>query len=123
MKVRSKKITDGVRGMSCELRVASLFGMTCASDETVVAAHLPGCGSGMGTKASDLHIVAACHTCHGILDRVAIADMGLTGPDSMPGRADAFWRRVITGSAATIDALVGKGLITVPGAKIRKGNR
>lgn len=70
-KIRSAKIMGAMRGYPCTVRVASMIpGHTCAPQSTVVGCHLPVIGKGIGTKVTDLAVVAGCHHCHMLLDGV-----------------------------------------------------
>jgi len=68
-KVRSDAIMAAMRHYPCTLRIANFIpGHTCAPQSTVVGAHLPVMGKGVGTKVTDLAVVAACAHCHDLLD-------------------------------------------------------
>jgi hypothetical protein len=69
-KVRSDTLLRSTRHMPCALRVASFYpGHRCAAEDTVVPCHLDRTiGKGIGTKVSDLFVVAGCAHCHDILD-------------------------------------------------------
>ncbi len=60
---QSKKLRESARGQDCTVRIP---GVCNHNPETTVLAHLN--GSGMGTKASDLHAAFACYACHLVLD-------------------------------------------------------
>lgn len=68
-KLRSEMIMAAMRFYPCTLRIASFVpGHTCAPQSTVVGAHLPVMGKGIGTKVTDLAVVACCAHCHDLLD-------------------------------------------------------
>jgi hypothetical protein len=69
-KVRSNSLRNAIRTMPCALRVASFYpGHHCSDQSTVVPCHLDRTiGKGLGTKVSDLFMVAGCVNCHDILD-------------------------------------------------------
>lgn len=110
--VRSPRLMSEIKGMPCDLRIASFVpGRRCAPAETVVGCHLPGYGKGVSHKNTDLAVVAGCSACHDILD----------GRDSeaaeyiikkYPG---AFWERLNRGLQETHARLVGLGIIIVKG--------
>lgn len=123
-KIRSEHIRNGIGGklpdvpqFPCTLRIASLIpGGTCSEGRTVIPAHFGDLGKGMSTKVSDIDVVAACFTCHDILDR-----------------RDSRWRflkenhevdvlrRLIAAGSETRAMLLFYGLIEVEGAKLLKG--
>lgn len=104
-KVRSKAVTDAARGQPCTLR---LPGVCNFNEETVVLAHLPSTGKGMGTKSSDIHAVFACSDCHDAMDR---GTHRLDYETILDAMLDAL--------AETQSRLVEAGIITVKGAKLR----
>jgi len=53
-------------------------------NETVVLAHLPSNGKGMGIKSPDWWSVHACHNCHDLLDG---RKLGVLGRDQMHEQA------------------------------------
>lgn len=68
-KVRSRALLDAIRDMPCALRISSFIpGHRCSGQDTVVPCHLPGIGKSMGSKVSDLFVVAGCFHCHQLLD-------------------------------------------------------
>lgn len=70
-KVRSDAIMDAMKHYPCTLRIANFIpGHVCAAESTVVGAHLPVSGKGMGTKVTDMAVVAACKHCHDLIDGV-----------------------------------------------------
>lgn len=108
-KVRSTAIMQAMAGLPCALRISSFYpGHRCAGADTVVGCHLPTIGKSMGSKVSDLFVVAGCFHCHQILD----------GRD--PKRRDfimdnyptAITLRMLDGLAETQSRLVGLGILT-----------
>lgn len=103
---RSKKVRDSARGEDCTLQIHPW----CNSNpETVVFAHLPSSGHGMGLKSPDYWGVYACSGCHDVLDQrnpQAIRELG--------------WEEVqacmMRGLYRTQERLVAKGLMTIKGA-------
>lgn len=86
-KVRCPDYLNLARTSPCTLRLSGILtGRPCASHDTVVAAHLPVAGKGVGTKVSDLAIVFACWRCHDLID-------GRINPD--PKIAPANWREIM----------------------------
>jgi hypothetical protein len=70
-KVRSGAIMRAMKNYDCTVRVSNFIpGHDCAPQSTVVGAHLPVIGKGVGTKVTDLAVVAACHHCHLLIDGV-----------------------------------------------------
>jgi hypothetical protein len=70
-KIRSKAIMRAMEHYPCTVRVSNFIpGHDCAPQSTVVGAHLPVIGKGVGTKVTDLAVVAACHHCHLLIDGV-----------------------------------------------------
>lgn len=67
-KLRSELLMSSMRHYPCTLRIASFLGEPCAHQSTVVGCHLPVIGKGIGTKVTDLAVVAGCAHCHDILD-------------------------------------------------------
>lgn len=68
-KVRSPALMQAMSQMPCCLRITSFIpGRRCSGQDTVVGAHLPTIGKGMGSKVTDLAVVAACHSCHDLID-------------------------------------------------------
>lgn len=63
--LRSKKLRDSARGEECTLRIP---GVCCGDPETVVLAHAPFGGKGMGMKPPDSWAAAACYRCHSVAD-------------------------------------------------------
>jgi hypothetical protein len=113
-KVRSEALRDSIRHMPCALRIASLWpGGRCAPQATVVGAHMPGIGKGNASKVSDLFIVAACQTCHDMLD--GRDRHGFWVAEHYPA---AFAERLIRGHQETMSRWLGAGLIVVPDGEI-----
>jgi hypothetical protein len=113
-KVRSKKLKDACAEMPCTLRIASFAGLSCSPQDTVVGAHLPVFGKGTSTKVSDLYIVAACHTCHDLLD----FERNKLGLEIMQRYPQAFWSQVFKSFCETQARWVQKDLIVIPNAEI-----
>lgn len=112
-KIRSRALRQAIAGMPCALRLATFIGQPCAPQSTVVGAHLPVVGGkGMGTKVSDLEIVAACVTCHDLLD--GRDHRGLAIREREPV---AFHLQLIRAGAETRARLVEAGVIRVEGAE------
>lgn len=69
-KIRSKALMQSHRNYECALNLASIAGLRCAPQETVVGCHVGNLGKAQGTKTSDLFVASGCHVCHSLLDRV-----------------------------------------------------
>lgn len=106
-KVRSESLKRATALMPCTLRVASFAGCSCAPQNTVVPAHLPVFGKGVSTKVSDLFVVAACHTCHDLLD--GRDPRGMQVKNMYP---NAWAERLIMAQSETLARWVDMGLIT-----------
>lgn len=65
MSIRSKKYTQAARGQQCTLQIA---GVCNHNPETVVFAHFPDEGHGMGIKADDFIGGDCCSACHDAID-------------------------------------------------------
>lgn len=68
-KVRSPELMRLIREEFdvCTLRISSFIpGRKCRGG--ICGCHLPTIGKGMGTKVTDLAVVAGCHACHDLLD-------------------------------------------------------
>lgn len=63
--IRSNKIRNSAHGESCTLMIP---GICNGNRETVVFAHRPGLGSGMGIKNHDIFGAYACSSCHDEMD-------------------------------------------------------
>lgn len=108
---------QAMAGMPCALRISSLYpGYCCAGTDTVVGCHLPTIGKSMGSKVSDLFVVAGCFHCHEILD----------GRDRkrrdyiMGNYPSAIPMRMLDGLAETQSRLVGLGLLFCKGMEVCK---
>lgn len=106
--VRSSVVRRAAEGQPCALRIASIFGASCASDRTTVLAHLPWMVGGMGTKGSDIHAVFSCSTCHDIIDR------RIQTIRTAPQDAEVC-ERALLALAETQARLVEQGIIEVKG--------
>lgn len=113
-KVRSEALRASCQNMPCTLRIAGFAGKPCAPQETVVGAHLPIFGKGTSTKVSDLHIVAACSTCHDLLDFERNPE-GMTIAQRYP---QAFYRQLFLAQAETQARWLANGLLVVPDGEI-----
>lgn len=111
-KVRSQALLQAVRGMPCALRIASFCpGHACSGMDTVVPCHVDRTiGKGMGTKVSDLFVVAGCLHCHDIFDGRDRARRDFI----MANYPTAYVERVLKGLAETQARWVGMGLISGP---------
>ncbi|WP_220747288.1 nuclease domain-containing protein [Jannaschia pagri] len=101
------------RGMPCSLRIASFAGLPCAPQSTVVGAHLPVFGRGIGTKVSDLFVVAACQRCHDMLD-----ERDLIGAEIRKSYPGAYADRLLKALCETQSRWIADGLVVVPKAKV-----
>lgn len=102
--IRSNKLRDSARGESCTLRIP---GVCCGDPETVVLAHLPYGGRGMGLKAPDTHSAYACASCHDAVD----------GRGGYRVASEEVLECCLRGIAETQGRMIEKGLIQVEGAK------
>lgn len=108
-KVRSPLLMSSIAGMPCSLRIASFVDLPCAPEATVVGCHIEGIGKSLGSKVSDLHVAAGCHTCHDILD---LRDpRGIFIRENYPA---AYYQRLLLALAETQARQVGLGNITGP---------
>lgn len=99
-KVRSTALRSSARGQSCTVRLPGV----CRHDTaTVVLAHLPGHGKGIGTKESDMHAAYACHACHDVMDGRALS----------PLRSAIILDAMLRGLSETQARMVAAGLISV----------
>lgn len=112
-KVRSRTLMDAMQHMPCSLRISTFLGQPCAPQATVVGAHLAVGGKGMASKTSDLCVVAACFTCHQLLDGVDKRGMAIR--ERYPA---AFHEQVLRALAETHSRLLEAGVITVQGGEI-----
>lgn len=117
-KIRSRKLLDEIRHMPCTLRIASFIpSHRCSPDDTVVPCHVQTIGKGMGTKVSDLFVVAGCMACHDLLD----------GRDKrwtwlMEHYPAAVMHRVVRAMCETQTMLMQAGILTVKGSSPVDGN-
>lgn len=116
-KVRSRSLLDTVRDMPCTLRIAGFVpGGACSPQSTVVPCHVKSAGKSMASKSSDLHVVAACHACHEIMDW-----RDKKGADYIADRyAAALAWQVVNAIYETQHRWVAMGMIDVKGAEIVK---
>lgn len=112
-KVRSDGLMSSINGMPCALRIASFAGMPCAHQSTVVGCHLPGIGKSMGSKVSDIHVAAGCHTCHDMLD--GRNPRGNFIRENYPA---AYGERLLLALAETQARWIEMGAIIVPDGRI-----
>ena len=94
---KQTKIRKSARGECCSLRL----GM-CASEETVVLAHI-GHNKVWGQKCADYIAVYACFTCHDIID----------GRQKSSYTADQLNTEKIRALEETLGKLFDKGLLNV----------
>ena len=107
-KVRSATLIEATHSMNCELRIASFLGRPCRGD--VMAVHLDfTTGKGMGTKVTDLAVVAGCDACHRLLDWRDKAGAEVLR-EKYPA---ALMEQVLRALVVTQARLVGLGIITV----------
>lgn len=112
-KVRSDALRQSCGAMPCSLRIGTFIGLPCAGHDTVVGAHVGSLGKAMGSKVSDLFIVAACQTCHDLIDRRDSRWEILA--DKYPA---AVIERVLAGLQETQSRWIQIGAILVPDAEI-----
>lgn len=114
-KVRSPALMQAMSQMPCCLRITSFIpGRRCSGQDTVVGAHLPTIGKGMGSKVTDLAVVAGCQHCHDLLDQRDRA-----GADYlMANFPTAVATRITDALVETQARLVGMGIIMVEGGEI-----
>jgi hypothetical protein len=113
-KVRSEKLTQAIRGMPCDLMIGTFIGIPCSGVDTVVGAHPPISGKGTSTKVTDLSIIAACASCHDLLDH----ERNQQGRYIREKYPHGFWEQMFKAQNATQARLVGMGIIQVDGADI-----
>ena len=99
--IRSKAIRNAAKGQDCTVNIV---GVCNYNPETVVFAHYPSEGKGMGIKSSDLCGGFCCSNCHDQLD-------------SRSGKLDyyekeAYMRRSMV---RTLEKLADMGILTVKG--------
>lgn len=112
-KLRCEALRAACADMPCCARVSSLIpGHRCSASATVVGAHLPVAGKGMGSKVTDLAIVAACDNCHRLIDRVDPRWKWLA--DTYPA---AFYDRLLNGWMETLTFWLDAGVLTIPDAE------
>lgn len=112
-KVRSADLIEATHGMPCSLRIASFLGRPCSG--SVMAVHLDFThGKGMGTKVTDLAVVAGCDACHRLLDWRDKA-----GADALRERySTALMTQVCRALVETHARLAGLGVITIKGGTL-----
>lgn len=114
-KIRSRHLLAATQLMPCCLRISSFApGHRCSPQDTVVPAHVPTIGKGMGTKVSDLFVVAACHHCHDILDGRDMKRRDFV----MANYPAAVTQRILDGMAETQARWVSMGLIQIDGMEV-----
>ena len=113
-KVRSEAIMRSAQGQPCSLRVASFVGKPCAGIDTVVCAHIPGIGKGMGTKVSDLFVAYACQRCHDIVDGRDAGAFKLI----LDRYSAAFGERLRLAMMETQSRMLGAEIIVVPDGRL-----
>jgi hypothetical protein len=109
-KARSRALLDATHDMPCELRIASFLGRPCRG--SVMPVHLDfTTGKGMGTKVTDLAVVAGCDACHRLLDW-----RDKTGAEFLREKyPTALMEQVLRALIVTHGRLLGLGIITVQG--------
>jgi hypothetical protein len=113
-KVRSDAIMRAMKNYDCTLRIANFVpGHTCAHQSTVVGAHLPVAGKGIGTKVTDLAVVAACQACHDMLD-----GRDPRGPKMAALYPSLYHMRLLDGLVETQAMLVRDLVIEVPDGEV-----
>lgn len=114
-KVRSPALMQMMQHLPCTLRISSFIpGRRCAGQDTVVGCHLPTIGKGLGTKVTDLAVVAGCFSCHSLLD-----GRDRAGADYLIANyPTAVATRLTDALVETQARLVGAGIITVQGASV-----
>lgn len=117
-KVRAKAIRDAIGGkphgppMPCTARISSIVpGHQCSAQATVVPAHIGRLGKGTSTKVSDLNLIAACHSCHDLID----------GRDNrlfwlLEHHPTVLLKRLLDAQHETLAMLVAAEVITIKGA-------
>ncbi len=111
-KVRSEAIMRACHQCPCSMRIGSFIGIPCSGD--VMGVHLDGTvGKGVGTKVSDLAVVAGCDTCHKLFDgRDARRQILL---EKYPA---AVANQMLRAIVETHSRLLGAGIITVSDGEI-----
>lgn len=112
-KLRSSRLIAATHDMPCTLRLAGFVGKRC-SDGTM-AVHLDRTiGKGMGTKVSDLFVVAGCDTCHRLSD-----GRDLKGYEALAEHYPAaFMERLLKALAETQARWLDMGLIHVEDGEV-----
>jgi hypothetical protein len=114
-KVHSPALLKAIEGMPCTLRIASFIpGFSCAPQDTVVPCHLPTIGKGMGTKVSDLFVVAGCLHCHNLIDARDKRWHDLICDHPVP-----VYQRILRALSETQTLLVEAGIIRIKGSKAK----
>ena len=101
--IRSKAIRNAAKGQDCTVNIV---GVCNYNPETVVFAHYPSEGKGMGIKSSDLSGGFSCEGCHSALDgRTKHANLDY-------GEREFYMRRSMV---RTLEKLADMGILTVKG--------
>jgi len=104
-RLSSAKYLRGSRGQQCTLRIPGV----CNNDPaTVVAAHIRDGHKGGGTKASDISVLNACHSCHMVFDGQAKMPSG----DVIPHDVWCFY--ALRGLQETLEQRIDAGLLIFP---------
>lgn len=99
--IRSKAIRNAAKGQDCTVNIV---GVCNHNPETVVFAHYPSEGKGMGIKSSDICGGFCCDGCHSALDgRTKHANLDY-------GEREFYMRRSMV---RTLEKLVEMGILTV----------
>lgn len=112
-KLRSKDLIMATHEMPCSLRIASFLGRSCSGDVMAVHLDMAG-GKGIGTKVSDIMIVAGCDACHRLLDGRDGAGWAIL----MERHRAAVLDRCIRALNETLSRLIGMGIIEVKGGRV-----
>jgi len=112
-KLRSPALINATHEMPCSLRFASFLGRRC--EGSVMAVHLDMAGGkGIGTKVSDLCVVAGCDACHKLMDGRDRAGWEVI----MNAYPAAAYLQVIRAINETHSRLLGAGVIKVKGQEV-----
>lgn len=113
----SEKMRKACEGLPCTARISSFIpGFSCASQETVVGAHIGNLTKGMGNKTCDLGgLCAACLHCHNLIDRVDARWSFL-----MEKYPAAVASRLLLAQQETQIMLFLRGVINIPGAEVSR---
>lgn len=112
-KVRSRAIMDACHQMPCTLRIGTFVGIPCSGDR--MGCHLDFThGKGMGTKVSEMNVVAGCHVCHEILDGRNRAAKNVI----MERYSAAFMEQCLRALTETHARLAAAGIITVSDGRL-----